>query len=92
MAVYRIAAKRRLLNTLDSDNKTNFFRTDEELRLALNQMDYKKLSSFVLKNKFLWEYDSQTAYHMGGSWGKMIRSVKDCLACVLYVIHLITKF
>ncbi|KAL7299393.1 hypothetical protein TKK_0007959 [Trichogramma kaykai] len=83
MAIQRFATRRGFPLILCSDNETNFKAADKELKAQLNQLNSDRQAQFALQNRFLWRFNPPAAPHMGGSWERLVRSVKTALKFTL---------
>lgn len=82
MALRRMAARRGWPRLIYSDNATNFKGADQELRQAFAEWE-PLLRDYALNKQLEWRYISPGAAHQGGSWERMIRTVKNALKTVL---------
>ncbi|MEZ4720248.1 MAG: hypothetical protein R2813_00025 [Flavobacteriales bacterium] len=62
-----------------SDNGTNFVGAEAELKRAIQEWNKSTLESFLLQKEISWKFNTPTASHMGGTWERMIRSVRKLL-------------
>ena len=85
-ALRRFQAERGPVHQLRSDRGTNFIGAQRELTQALEQMDQEKIRSRLLKDDYEWinfKMNPPSASHMGGSWEREIRTVRNVLAGLL---------
>ena len=71
---------------LRSDQGTNFIGARGELKDALRELDHEKITSEMLKNHCDWivfKMNVPNASHMGGSWERQIRTVRNVLSVML---------
>lgn len=71
---------------LRSDRGTNFVGAERELRKALGEVDYEKVSEFLIAQScdyVQFKMNVPAASHMGGVWERQIRSVRAVLAGIL---------
>ena len=81
MGVERFIARRGTPTTTMSDNGTNFVGAQKELLACVES--WNKLTPAVFVQKTIkWKFNPPSAPHHGGSWERLVRSVKR----VLYVI------
>lgn len=64
---------------LHSDNATTFHGADEELKRALNRLESEGFGRKLQYHGVDWKYNSPLASHQGGSWERLIRSVRKVL-------------
>lgn len=83
MAIQRLAARRGSPSFFYSDNGTNFKGACTELRDELSKLDRAKLNEYALKNGVKWIFNPPDAPHTGGSWERLIKSVKISLDAVM---------
>ncbi|XP_076247767.1 uncharacterized protein LOC143187433 [Calliopsis andreniformis] len=83
MALRRMIARRGCSTEIYSDNGTNFRGADAELRIARQEMDANLLNGEAINLGIRWRFIPPAAPHMGGSWERLIRSVKVSLKAVL---------
>ena len=85
-ALRRFLAERGPVRQIRSDRGTNFVGAKRELAEALNEMDHEKVKSHLLKENCDWidmEMNVPAASHMGGSWERQIRTVRNVLSVLL---------
>ena len=85
-ALRRFQAERGPVHQLRSDRGTNFIGAHRELTQALEQMDQEKIRSRLLKDDCEWinfKMNPPSSSHMGGSWEREIRTVRNVLAGLL---------
>jgi hypothetical protein len=83
MAIRRFIARRGCPSSIYSDNGTNFTGANSELKKSLQDMDQDKLDGFCQKQSIRWYFNPPAAPHMGGSWERMVKSVKVALGDTL---------
>lgn len=59
-----------------SDRGTNFVATSKELDAALKEMDQQHVIREIVSHHTEWEFLPPASPHMGGSWERLVRSVK----------------
>ena len=85
-ALRRFLARRGVVNSIRSDNGTNFVGAESELRKAWEEMDHQKISEFLLSKKcdwICWERNPPAASHMGGAWERQIRTIRGIMTSLL---------
>lgn len=83
MALRRMAARRGWPREMWSDNATAFRGADKELRTAYEEWA-PLLREEGLLHRMEWRYIPPGAPSQGGSWERMVRSVKTALAVTLH--------
>lgn len=79
-AYHRFIARRDLLNSLHSDNGTNFHGADQELREAyFKAIRDPEFLSQLATDMVAWHFLPPSAPHFGGLWEAGIRSIKSHL-------------
>ena len=71
-----------------SDQGTNLVGAVNELKESLKKMDHAKVSEYLLRNAnadwlIEWKFNPPAASHMGGSWERMIRTVRSILMALV---------
>ena len=82
-ALRRFIARRGQVKSMRSDNGTNFVGAERELREAIRGWNQSKISSFFLQRSVDWTFNTPAASHHGGSWERLIRSIRRILAGLL---------
>ena len=85
-AYRRFTARRGRIQQLRSDQGTNFIGARSEQQAMLNEMNQEKIRQTLLKESCDWiefKMNLPKASHMGGSWERMIRSIRSVLTCLL---------
>lgn len=62
-----------------SDNGTNFHGTNNELKSMWQGVDKDKLANEFTNSNIEWTFNPPSAPHMGGSWERLVQSVKKVL-------------
>lgn len=65
-----------------SDRGTNFIGAEKELKLALEEMDHKRIQEIMSKEfnadwLIKWNRSPPAASHMGGVWERQIRTARS---------------
>ncbi|XP_055906876.1 uncharacterized protein LOC129942102 [Eupeodes corollae] len=79
MAIKRFISRRGWPLEIFSDNGTNFRGASVELKEAVNKIEVDKLASEFVRPNLKWNFNPPLAPHMGGSWERLVRSVKVTL-------------
>lgn len=79
MAIRRMMARRRKPTVMYSDNGTNLRGADRELQETLEQMSFGDIEREVLERGIQWVFNRPAASHMGGSWERLIRSIRTAI-------------
>jgi transposase InsO family protein len=82
-ALRRFIARRGYPLTLHSDNATNFVGGKRELSKSVNDLDVQQIEKFCVMNNIEWSFNPPCASHMGGTWERMIRTVRKVLTGLL---------
>lgn len=83
MSLRNFCARRGVPREIFSDNGTNFRGASVELAEAVQRIDTNLIASTFTSSTTRWHFNPPSAPHMGGSWERMIRSVKTILHEVL---------
>ncbi|XP_062703599.1 uncharacterized protein LOC134286050 [Aedes albopictus] len=83
MSIRRMMARRRKPDYIYSDNGTNLRGADRELKDALNQLSFGDVEREVMEKGIQWVFNPPAASHMGGSWERVIRSIRTSLRVTL---------
>ena len=70
-------------NFIVSDCGSNFRGADKELRACLQELDQERIKKFASNRPVKWQFNPPNAPHMGGSWERLVRSVKKALNAIL---------
>ncbi|XP_055548592.1 uncharacterized protein LOC129732102 [Wyeomyia smithii] len=79
MAIRRFLVRRGSPLEISSDNGTNFIGTSRELKEQLSQIN-QQLSEVFTNANTKWILNPPSAPHMGGSWERLVRSIKTAFA------------
>ena len=74
------------IRTLRCDQGTNFVGARNELQAALKELDNVKIQRELAKDSCDWiefNFNVPHASHMGGTWERMVRSVRSALVAIL---------
>jgi len=85
-AYRRFIGRRGSVRMLRCDRGTNFVGAKSELEGALQELDITKISRKLAEDScdmINFNFNVPQASHMGGSWERLIRSVRDVLAGIL---------
>ena len=86
LALRRLIARRGNVQTIFSNNGSNFIGSKNELRRALEEMDKKKLQSFMQVSDggwITWKRNPPYASRMGGVWQRQIQSVCSIVSSLM---------
>ena len=83
MAIRRFVSRRGKPNSIFSDNATNFRGADRELKEAIQGFDQNQIQCKLSANGINWVFNPPGAPHFGGSWERLIRTVKTALRATL---------
>ena len=79
MAFDRFRSRRGQVDHLYSDNGTNFAAAAKALDKQLSLWNCNVIDKSLVKSKVQWHFNPPYASHHGGSWERLIRSVKSIL-------------
>ena len=82
LAFHRFTSRRTLPEDVYSENGTNFVGAARELRLLVESWDKAHLQSKLARRGVRWHFNPPAASHQGGSWERIVRSVKRTLLAV----------
>ncbi|XP_076656372.1 uncharacterized protein LOC143361016 [Halictus rubicundus] len=83
MALRRMGARRGFPSQLYSDNATNLKGADREIKQLIQDLDQQKQTEFASSHRMIWKFIPPASPHMGGSWERLVRSVKTALKVTL---------
>jgi hypothetical protein len=83
MGIRRMIARRGDIRDLYSDNGTNLRGADREMAEAIRKLDNGDLHHDLANRRMQWHFIPPAAPHMGGSWERMIGTVKRALKSVM---------
>ena len=78
-ALRRFVNRRGCPSDMYSDNGTNFKGATSELREFVRKIDQKAVTNFATTLKIAWHFNPPKAPHMGGTWERLVRSVKEVM-------------
>ena len=84
-ALRRFIARRGQVRELRSDNGTNFRGAEHELKTSIEQWNQAQINDVLLQKGIKWTFNPPAGSHHGGSWERLIRSVRKVLNSTLNV-------
>ncbi len=78
-AIRRFLARRGQVKEMYSDNGTNFRSADHELKKSIKEWNTSKIAKDLQQTGVQWHFNPPTGSHHGGSWERLIRSVRKIL-------------
>ena len=84
MATRRMSARRGALLEIFLDNGKNFQGTCHELKKALQDIKQDVMLQELSPRGIFWHFIPPWCPHMGGSWERLIRSVKTAISATLH--------
>jgi hypothetical protein len=84
MAIRRFISRRGSPTVIYSDNGTNLRKANKELKEALKDFDHSEIASKLASDGIEWHFIPPATPHMGGSWERLIRTVKVALGTCLH--------
>ena len=82
-ALRRFIARRGQPEHIRSDNGTNLAGANKVLRNALKEWNQSQINDHLRQRDVQWTFNPPAASHMGGSWERLIRSVRRILSSLL---------
>lgn len=79
MAIRNMIVRRDAPRHIYCDRGTNFVGTSNELGRVMHELDNESIMSEFVDSGTSWSFNPPSAPHMGGSWERLIRSVKCSL-------------
>ncbi|XP_062701742.1 uncharacterized protein LOC134285262 [Aedes albopictus] len=80
MALRNFIARRGTPAVFYSDRGTNFIGSERELKQTLKAVDQNKMAQEFVSSTTSWSFNPPAAPHMGGSWERLVQSVKRTLS------------
>lgn len=80
MAIRNMIARRGIPRQIYCDRGTNFVGASRELARIAKDLNHEAIMSEIVSPDTQWSFNPPSSPHMGGSWERLIRSVKDNLA------------
>ena len=88
MAIRRFIARRGYPRNIYCDQGTNFKSADKVLREEINRLEKIKIVNTMTAKQIDFHFNPPGAPHMGGTWERLIASVKRAFGKILYSHHL----
>lgn len=79
LAIRNFIARRGIPHEFYSDNGTNFVGAERELRETLVDVDSNEFVKAFTTTTTKWNFNPPASPHMGGSWERLVRSIKTIL-------------
>ena len=79
----RFFARRGPVKHMFSDNATNFVSCNREFREAVGEWNKHQIHTALRQKEIEWTFNPPEASHMGGSWERMIRTVRKILMVLI---------
>ncbi|XP_075158172.1 uncharacterized protein LOC142231449 [Haematobia irritans] len=83
MVIQNFTARRGIPIEIYCDNGTNLKGAEKELRNALKHVDHENIADKFTTSSTSWHFNPPASPHMGGSWERLIKSVKKVLHQIL---------
>ncbi|XP_058813849.1 uncharacterized protein LOC131677809 [Topomyia yanbarensis] len=80
MALRNFMSRRGTPAVFYSDRGTNFIGAERELKVALREVDQDAMMQEMVSSSTSWCFNSPASPHMGGSWERLIQTVKRTLS------------
>ncbi|XP_037024126.1 uncharacterized protein LOC119066014 [Bradysia coprophila] len=87
MAIRRFIARRGCPKEIYSDNGSNLRGANNELKAVLEALDQDKIRAAMTTHRIDWHFNPPTASHMGGSWERLVGSIKTAFYATLNSVH-----
>ena len=78
-ALRRFVARRGNVGHIYSDNGTNFAGAEKVLKASILKWNQKQITEFLVQKEVDWHFNTPLASRFGGSWERLIRSVRKVL-------------
>ncbi|KAM4561412.1 uncharacterized protein V3H82_015431 [Fundulus diaphanus] len=78
-AIRRFLARRGQVKEMYSDNGTNFRAAESEMRKMICEWNTSKIEKHLQQKGVQWHFNPPTGSHHGGTWERLIRSVRKIL-------------
>lgn len=78
-AIRRFLARRGQVKEMYSDNGTNFHSADSELKKSMKEWNTSRIAKHLQQKGIHWRFNPPAGSHHGGSWERLIRSVRKVL-------------
>ena len=82
-AMRRFIARRGNPLCIYSDNGTNFIGAERLSKRFLEAWNQNQIHDYLLQKGIEWHFNPPSASHMGGSWERLIRSIRKILSATL---------
>lgn len=82
-AIRRFIARRGQVKEIYSDNGTNLKASDTELKQSIQQWNSSHIEKHLQQKGIAWHFNPPAGSHHGGSWERLIRSVRKILSVTL---------
>lgn len=87
-ALRRFISRRGQVREIRSDNGTNFVGAERELKAAIKHWNQGQINDLLLQKGIRWSFNPPAGSHHGGSWERLIRSVRKVLNSMFKVQNL----
>ena len=76
LALRRFISRRGTVETIRSDNGTNFVGANNEMKTCLKQLDQVKIKSYMCGKNIKWIFNPPTSPWMSAVWESLVKSVQ----------------
>lgn len=83
MCIHNFIARRGVPAVIHSDNGTNFRGADNELKAELAKVNQERMHETFTSPQTKWVFNPPGTPHMGGSWERLVASVKKILTAIM---------
>ena len=82
MAIQNFISRRGTTIQIYCDNGTNFKSAESELKNAQKKINFNSIALKFASSSTTWHFNPPASPHMGGSWERLIQSVKKVLRII----------
>ena len=82
MAIRNFMSRRGIPQAFYSDRGTNFVGANRTLNEIFEAIDHEGIMNEFVTTETTWHFNPPTAPHMGGSWERLVRTVKNNLLAI----------
>ena len=79
----RFICRRGSINSITSDNATNFKGANSELKKIINEWNLRTIEKWLKQKNIKWNFNTPYASHHGGVFERLIRSIRQVFSSLL---------